>query len=55
LQPFLDLRIASRLDVKVERVGLERIDAYIIVYRGPALAVELRYQILWTQMIAEAE
>jgi phage gp46-like protein len=55
LQPFLDLRIASRLDVKVERVGLERIDAHIVIYRGPTLAVELRYQILWTQMIEEAE
>jgi phage gp46-like protein len=55
LQPFLDLRIASRLDVKVERVGRERIDAHIIMYRGPGLAVDLRYQILWTQMIAEAE
>jgi phage gp46-like protein len=55
LQPFLDKRIASRLEVKVERVGLERIDAHIVIYRGPTLAVELRYQILWTQMIAEAE
>ena len=55
LQPFLDRRIASRLDVKVERVGRERIDASVVMYRGPSLAIELRYQVLWQAMIEEQD
>jgi phage gp46-like protein len=55
LQPFLDRRIASFLDVKVERVGRERIDAHVVISRGPSLAVELRYQILWQEMIEQQD
>jgi phage gp46-like protein len=55
LQPLLDRRIASRLNVDVQRAGLERIDARIVVYRGPSLAVELRYAILWTELLEELE
>jgi phage gp46-like protein len=55
LQPFLDKRIASRLDVQVERVGVERIDAHVIMYRGPIIAVDMRYAILWQQMIEEQD
>lgn len=55
LQPFLDRRIASRLDVKVERIGRDRIDASVVMYRGPSLAIELRYQVLWQAMIAEQD
>jgi phage gp46-like protein len=51
LQPFLDRRIASTLDVKVERVGRERIDAHVVMYRGPQIAVDLRYQILWAELL----
>jgi phage gp46-like protein len=51
IQPFLDRSIASRMDVSVERVGLERIDALIRLYRGPELAVDLRYQVLWAGII----
>jgi phage gp46-like protein len=47
LQPFVDLRICSRFDVDVARVSPQRIDALIRMYRGPELAVDLRYQILW--------
>lgn len=46
-QPFLDLRVASRMDIAVERIDKQRIDALIRLYRGPELAVDLRYQILW--------
>lgn len=51
IQPFIDRRIASRMDVDVERVGRERITALIRLYRGPELAVELRYQVLWAGII----
>jgi hypothetical protein len=55
LQPFIDRRIVSHIDVKAERVGRERIDAHIIAYRGPTLAIEMRYAVLWEQMLIEAE
>jgi phage gp46-like protein len=55
IQPLIDRRIASRMDVDVARVGPERIDARVIVYRGPTLQIELRYQVLWTEMLLELE
>ncbi len=51
IQPFIDRRIASRMDIKVEQVGRERIQALIRLYRGPDLAVDLRYQVLWAGII----
>jgi phage gp46-like protein len=51
LQPFLDHRIASRLEVNVARAGRERIDAQVVLYRGPTIAVDLKYQILWQQLL----
>jgi phage gp46-like protein len=51
IQPFLSLRIASAMDVQVERVDTQRIDALVRLYRGPQTAVELRYQILWQDII----
>ena len=55
LQPFVDRRIASTFDVNVERVGRERIEARVVIYRGPTLAVEMRYQVIWDAMLLEAE
>jgi len=55
LQPLVDRRIASTFDVRVERVGRERIDAHVIIYRGPTLAVELRYAVLWEAMLLEQD
>jgi|SRR4051812_14511358 phage gp46-like protein len=51
IQPFIDRRMASLMEVKVERVGLERIQALVRLYRGPELAVDLRYQVLWADII----
>jgi phage gp46-like protein len=51
LQPFVDLRVASSFDVHVNRIGKERIDALIRMYRGPKVAVDLRFQILWAGII----
>jgi phage gp46-like protein len=50
LQPFIDLKIASQMDVRAARVGLERIDARVRLYRGPELAVDLMYQVLWDEI-----
>jgi phage gp46-like protein len=48
IQPFIDRRIASRMDVVANRIGRERIDALVRIYRGPISAIELRYSILWS-------
>jgi phage gp46-like protein len=50
LQPFIDLNVASQMYVKAAQVGRERIDALVRLYRGPATAVDLRYQILWDEL-----
>jgi len=47
IQPFIDRRIASRMEVGAERTGVESIGARVRLYRGPRLAVDLRYEILW--------
>jgi phage gp46-like protein len=47
LQPFIDLRIASEMEVVVARADTQRINALIRLFRGPKTAVELQYQILW--------
>ena len=47
IQPFIDLRIGSRMDVSVVRIDRQRIDALVKLYRGPELAIDLRYQVLW--------
>jgi phage gp46-like protein len=47
IRPFLERRIASEMKVKAERVGRDRIDAQITLFRGPNPAVELRYAVLW--------
>jgi phage gp46-like protein len=47
IQPFIDRRIASRMEVVANRIGRERIDALVRIYRGPIPTIELRYAILW--------
>jgi phage gp46-like protein len=51
IQPFIERRIASDMDVKVERTGRERIEALVRIYRGPRLAVDLRYEVLWSDIM----
>jgi phage gp46-like protein len=52
IQPFLDRRIGSKLYVEATRHGDSRIDALVRIYRGPELEIELRYAILWDDVIA---
>jgi phage gp46-like protein len=48
LQPLIDRRICSRIDVTAMRNDVEQIDIWIKVYRGPILQIELQFQNLWT-------
>src|SRR5215831_3460805 len=41
LRPLIDMKMCSRIDVSAQRVGRERIDVSVIVYRGPLPDVEL--------------
>jgi phage gp46-like protein len=50
IQPFVDLRIATGFDVQATRVGVERIDTSLFIYRGPKTPVELRFQMLWQEI-----
>jgi phage gp46-like protein len=54
IQPFLDLRIATQMEVKAWRVGKQQINAQVQIFRGPKLAIELSYQILWTDITPQA-
>jgi len=53
IQPFLDRRIGSRMDVWASRVAREQINAVVRIYRGPLLEIELRYQILWSEITGQ--
>jgi phage gp46-like protein len=50
MQPFVDRRLASRFDVRVERSAVDKIVAYLTIYRGPLPAIELQYQALWNEI-----
>lgn len=53
LQPLIDRRIASSIDVTVSRVADSRIDALVRISRGPDRAVDLRYDVLWDGILEE--
>jgi phage gp46-like protein len=50
MRPFVDNRIASRIDVIAERTDTQRIDVGVTIYRGPDPAIELRYSDLWDEL-----
>jgi phage gp46-like protein len=52
IQPFVDAKVCSQFAAYAERVDKQRINASITIYRGPIVAVELRYQILWDELAA---
>jgi phage gp46-like protein len=47
LQPIIDKRICSHIEVEASRVGVQQINVSVKVYRGPTLQIELRFQNLW--------
>ena len=53
LQPFIDRKICTRVDVTANRVGRQEIDVQVVMYRGPRTAIELRFQYLWTDVMGE--
>lgn len=52
LQPLIDQRIASHIDVVATRTELHRIEVVATIYRGPLAEIDLRYQLLWEDMAA---
>jgi len=52
IQPFISRRIGSSFQVEATRVGREQIDALVRIYRGPVIEIELRYAILWDDIVA---
>jgi phage gp46-like protein len=50
LQPLLDLKIASAMEVVVARMDKQRVDALVRLFRGPKVEIELRYQVLWSDI-----
>jgi len=55
LRPFVDKRIASHVDVEAIRVGRDRIDVRVAIFRGPLPAIELRFQQLWLDQQSQAQ
>ena len=55
LQPFIDLGIASRIDIDAARVDTQRIDCKIRIYKGPQLTLQLVYSILWDELLASQQ
>jgi len=53
VQPIVDMKMASAVDVFAERVGRERIDVRVVVFRGPMVAIDLVFQDLWAAMTEE--
>jgi phage gp46-like protein len=51
LQPLIDLRIASAMEVIVTRTDKQRINALIRLFRGPRIEIELQYQVLWSDIV----
>jgi len=49
LQGFLDDKVCTKIDVRVERGGDSAIHAQVTMYRGPARAVDLRFAALWDE------
>jgi phage gp46-like protein len=47
LRPMITNQLCSRIDVTAMRNGVEQIDVWIKIYRGPLLQIELRFQNLW--------
>ena len=47
---FKDRGVASRIDVVAQRVGTERIDAAVTLYRGNTPEVALRFADLWSNI-----
>jgi phage gp46-like protein len=52
LQPLIEKRMCSRVEVQATRGDISRINVAIQLYRGPRLLIELRFQDLWDDIRA---
>jgi phage gp46-like protein len=52
LQPMIDLRLCSHIDVVATRADIQRINVLVVVYRGPVQLIELQFQNLWLNVEA---
>jgi len=50
MMPFVEHRIASKIDVTASRTDTGRIDVATTLYRGPEPDIELRYAELWAEL-----
>lgn len=50
LQPFIDRRICSAVEVDAWRSDRDTIEVHIVMFRGPRRLIELRYQYLWNEI-----
>ena len=50
LQPLIDKRICTAIDVVAERVGLYQINVNVTIFRGPREEIELQFQNLWREI-----
>jgi phage gp46-like protein len=53
VRPLIDMKMCSRIDVSAERVGRDRIDVRVVIYRGPLAEIELLFQDLWSAILEE--
>ena len=54
LQPFVDRKIATKVEATAVRAGLERIEARVVMYRGDEILLDLRFSDLWRGIIVSA-
>jgi len=50
MKPFTQQRIAAQIDVAAAQIDTQRIDVGVIIRRGPADTIELRYAELWEEL-----
>lgn len=50
LQPFITAGICSKVSVDTSQSNLQRLNATIVIYRGPKTAIQLEYQALWSEL-----
>jgi phage gp46-like protein len=48
LQPMIDRKMCSAIVVQATRIGRERIDVAVTIYRGPQTAIQLIFQDMWS-------
>jgi phage gp46-like protein len=50
IQPFIDLGVATSMNVKAWQATPSQINAHLMLFRGPSIAVDLTYQVLWDEI-----